>query len=132
LLEGHRLKSNRLLRVGEEIRKELALILSYKVSEFRGHILTVTEVRVSKDLQFADAWVSILGDVALQKKLFGVLVTDAYKFRMALAGQVYIRHLPELRFHLDRTLEEADKIDTLLRGSGVDFTKVESDVEPVG
>ena len=108
------MKSNRLLRVGEEMLKELSQILNFEFEEYRQKFITVTEVRVTKDLQFADVWVSIMAEEKIQKKLIGQLITDAYRFRKALAGRIYLRHLPELRFNLDRTLDEAAKIDHVL------------------
>lgn len=111
------MKDNRLLRVGEELKKELSLLLNLRFEDYARRLLTVTEVRVSKDLQYADVWVSMMGDAAAKKEMMGRLAADSYRFRMGLAGRIYLRHLPELRFHLDSTLDYADKIDSLLAKS---------------
>ncbi len=113
------MKSNRLLRVGEEIKKELATLLSFKDEEYRGKFLTVTEARISKDLHYADVWVMVMADSATQVANLKQLNSDAWRFRKEIAGKLYMRHIPQLRFHLDSTLDNAEKIDGLLRSTGM-------------
>lgn len=123
------MKSNRLLRVGEEVKKELAELLNFKLEEYRGKFITVTEARVSRDLGYADVWVMILADKETQIANVTQLNNDSWKLRKEIAAKIYLRHIPELRFHLDSTLENAEKIDDLLRKSGVKFggeEKIES------
>jgi len=118
------MKSNRLLRVGSELKRELAQILTSEMEEYRGKFITVTEVRLSKDLAYADVWVSVMGDKPIKDKIMQRLAADAWYLRKALAGKIYLRHLPELRFFLDNTLDYAEKIDRLLQDSGVDLDVV--------
>jgi len=87
------------------------------MADYARRFLTVTEVRVTYDLQFADVWVSVIGEKSRRVKEIRRLSEDAYRIRMALAGRVYLRRLPELRFHLDDTLDQAEKIDNLLKTS---------------
>jgi len=115
------MKSNRLLRVGEEIKKELATLLNFKVEEYRGKFLTITEARISKDMHYADVWVMVMADMATQVANINQLNADSWKFRKEIAGKLYMRHIPELRFHLDSTLDNAQKIDGLLRSSGLEL-----------
>lgn len=107
------------MRVGEEIKKELATLLNFKIEEYRGKFLTVTEARISRDLHYADVWVMVMADFATQVANINQLNIDAWRFRKEIAGKIYLRHIPELRFHLDTTLDNADKIDNLLRQSGL-------------
>ncbi len=126
------MKSNRLLRVGEEIKKELAELLNYHLEEYRGKFLTISEARVSKDLNYADVWVMVMGDMAAQAANIDRLNRDSWRLRKNIAGKLYLRHIPELRFHLDTTLDYAEKIDDLLRRSGVNLdgdTSIEQSVE---
>jgi ribosome-binding factor A len=113
------MKSNRLLRVGEEIKKELATLLNFKIEEYRGKFLTITEARISRDLHYADVWVMVMADMPTQIANISQLNADAWRFRKEIAGKLYMRHIPELRFHLDSTLDNAHKIDGLLRSSGL-------------
>ena len=110
-----------MLRVGEEIKKELATLLNFKVEEYRGKFLTITEARISKDMHYADVWVMVMADMATQVANINQLNADSWKFRKEIAGKLYMRHIPELRFHLDSTLDNAQKIDGLLRSSGLEL-----------
>ena len=49
-------------RVGEQMKKELGDIISRKLKDPRIGFLTVTDVRVSGDLQIAKVYISVLGD----------------------------------------------------------------------
>ncbi len=110
---------NRMLRVGEELKKELARILTGESDEHRKQFFTVTEVRVTKDLRYADVWVSVMGDDGHQKAAMVRLLADSFRLRKALAGRVYLRRMPELRFHHDATLEYADPLARLLIEGGI-------------
>lgn len=112
-------KPNRLLRVGELMKRELGMLVGPLSDEYRSRMVTVTEVRLSRDLRYADVWVSLPGDEAGRTATVRQLSTDAWRIRKQLAGRVYLRHLPELRFALDETLDRTARIDDILRESGV-------------
>lgn len=60
--------SMRANRVGEQMKKELGDIISRKLKDPRIGFLTVTDVRVSGDLQIAKVYISVLGDEKNGKK----------------------------------------------------------------
>ena len=97
------------------------MMLNFELEQYRGRFITVTEVRVSKDIHYADAWVSIMGEKQVRLDTLAELTQDAGPLRKNLAHRVYLRHIPELRFFLDETLDESDKIEGLLKSSGVVF-----------
>lgn len=106
------------LRVAEFIRGELTDLIRRKMRDPRidAMQLTVTDVRVSRDLAFADIFVACsldLEDEAVDQSL-SVLQQAAGFFRSELAKRHDMRTTPELRFHLDRTDREAQRIDELL------------------
>lgn len=109
--------SQRQLRVGEELRHALARILA------RGELrdpalaeltLTVTEVRTSPDLKFATAFVVPLGGACLDQAVAALNRATGY-FRAQLAREVDLRYLPRLTFAADRSFDEADRIEAILR-----------------
>jgi ribosome-binding factor A len=111
---GH---SQRQLRVGEEIRHLLAELLergNMHDPELRDASITVTSVDVSPDLRNATAFVMPLGgrDSA---RLLAALRRAAPWFRARVGEKAGLRTAPEIRFQLDTTFDEADKIDALLR-----------------
>ena len=111
---GH---SQRQLRVGEEIRHLLAELLergNMRDPELREASITVTSVDVSPDLRNATAFVMPLGgqDAA---RLLAAMKRAAPWFRAQVGERAGLRYSPEIRFQLDRTFDEADKIGALLR-----------------
>jgi ribosome-binding factor A len=111
---GH---SQRQLRVGEEIRHLLAELLErgdMRDPDLRDARITVTSVDVSPDLRNATAFVMPLGGKDSAVRL-AALRRAAPWFRTRVSEKAGLRAAPEIRFQLDTTFDEADKIDALLR-----------------
>ena len=111
---GH---SQRQLRVGEEIRHLLADLLergNMRDPDLRDARITVTSVDVSPDLRNAIAFVMPLGGKDTDR-LLSALRRAAPWFRARVSEKAGLRSAPEIRFQLDRTFDEADKIGALLR-----------------
>jgi ribosome-binding factor A len=111
---GH---SQRQLRVGEEIRHLLAGLLergNMRDPDLREATITVTSVDVSPDLRNATAFVMPLGGRD-SDKILAALKRAAPWFRARVSEKAGLRSAPEIRFQLDRTFDEADKINELLR-----------------
>jgi ribosome-binding factor A len=113
----NRSPGQRQLRVGEEIRHLLAELLergNMRDPDLRGASITVTSVDVSPDLRNATAFVMPLGGQD-EVRLMAAMRRAAPWFRARVGGRAGLRHAPEIRFELDRTFDEADRIDALLR-----------------
>jgi ribosome-binding factor A len=111
---GH---SQRQLRVGEEIRHLLADLLergNMRDPELRDASITVTSVDVSPDLRNATAFVIPLGGKD-SARLLAALRRAAPWFRARVSEKAGLRSAPDIRFALDTTFDEADKIGALLR-----------------
>ena len=111
---GH---SQRQLRVGEEIRHLLAELLergNMRDPELRDARITVTSVDVSPDLRNATAFIMPLGGQD-KERLLAAMKRAAPWFRARVGEKAGLRSAPEIRFQLDTTFDEADKIGTLLR-----------------
>ena len=109
--------SQRQLRVGEELRHLLAELLErgdMRDPELREARITVTSVDVSPDLRNAIAFVMPLGGKDTDR-LLSALRRAAPWFRARVSEKAGLRSAPEIRFQLDRTFDEADKIGALLR-----------------
>ncbi len=104
----------RIGRVAEQIRKELGtLILRGAVRD--GGFITISEVRLSKDLGYARVFVSILGEESERQRAFKRLKAAGRELRMGLASRLRIRAVPELQFQLDESLDRVENVDRLLR-----------------
>ena len=111
---GH---SQRRLRVGEEIRHLLAELLergNMRDPDLRESSITVTSVDVSPDLRNATAFVMPLGGQDVTR-LLAAMKRAAPWFRARVGEKAGLRHAPEIRFLLDTTFDEADRIGALLR-----------------
>ncbi len=111
---GH---GQRQLRVGEEIRHLLAELLergNMRDPELREAHITVTSVDVSPDLRNATAFIMPLGGQD-KERLLAAMKRAAPWFRARVGEKAGLRSAPEIRFQLDTTFDEADKIGTLLR-----------------
>jgi ribosome-binding factor A len=109
-------KSVRLLRIGEQVRHVLAGILQRgEVHDpvLAGHIVSVSEVKVSPDLRIATVYVKALGGE--DKAVLQALQRNARFLRGEVAHAMTTKYTPELRFRIDETYAEAGKIDALLR-----------------
>ena len=111
---GH---SQRQLRVGEEIRHLLAELLergNMRDPDLREASITVTSVDVSPDLRNATAFVMPLGGKD-SDRLLAALRRAAPWFRARVGEKAGLRSAPDIRFQLDKTFDEADRIGALLR-----------------
>ena len=109
--------SQRQLRVGEEIRHLLAELFErsdMRDPDLRDARITVTSVDVSPDLRNATAFVMPLGGQD-KERMLAALKRAAPWFRGRVSEKAGLRSAPEIRFQLDTTFDEADKIGALLR-----------------
>jgi ribosome-binding factor A len=104
------------LRVADFIRDELASIVQLEMRDPRVGMLSVNEVRVSRDLSYADVYVSSLQaeTPAARAELIEVLNKAAGYFRSELAGRHRMRTTPRLRFHYDELMDRGPRMDALI------------------
>jgi ribosome-binding factor A len=111
------MRTQRQLRVGEEIRHALAAILMRGdvpwPQDFAAPAITVTEVQVSPDLKNASVFIMPLGGKKL-KETVKVMNASVGFYRYAVGKAVTLRHVPKLRFVADESFEEAQKIEQIL------------------
>ena len=114
-------RSQRRLRVGEELRHALAQLL--RPGELRDPALfdanvTVTEVQVSPDLRNATAFVMPLGGANAADVVAG-LRRSAPFLKGRVARLVRLRHVPNLVFALDSAFDTAQRIAVILHSEPV-------------
>ena len=102
-------------RVAEAIAHELASLISNEVKDPRIGFVTVTAVRVSPDLRHARVWVSVMGSEEERFMTMKGLKSATPYLRGELGRQVRMKYLPDLVFELDTGIEEADRLEQLLR-----------------
>lgn len=106
----------RLQRIADRIRQELAEMLIREVNDPRLELIHVTDVKVDKELAYADVYVSAVEGAARSVEILAGLESASGFLRRALAARIELRAFPRLRFHWDPTPENADHIEKLLAG----------------
>ncbi len=104
----------RLKRIEDRVRQELAEMLIREVNDPRLRQIFVTDVKIDRELAFADIYISALEGAARSQKILAGLETAAGFLRRELSARVELRAFPKLRFHWDPTPENADHIEKIL------------------
>jgi ribosome-binding factor A len=113
--------SQRMLRVGELVRHALVEVFAQEGlhdTVLASHTITFPEVRMSADLRLATVYVMPLGGRDTEAVL-AALDRNKRWLRGALARRIDMKFMPELRFRIDETFDEADRIERLLRSPAV-------------
>ncbi len=113
--------SQRQLRVGQEIKKIIARQIERdEIRNLQGidTLVTIMEVKVSPDLKYASVYV-ITSDKSAEQEVIGGLQLAANYLRKVIMSKTELRYVPELNFRLDKSFEEVDKIERLLRNPKV-------------
>lgn len=104
----------RLQRIADRIRLELSEMLIKELSDPRLHQIYLTDVKIDRELAYADVYVSAIEGVSRSKDVLAGLESASGFIRRTLASRVELRAFPRLRFHWDMTPENADHIEKLL------------------
>ena len=110
-MSTHRVKRlNSLLKevISETIR---SAVRNPKVSE----LMTVTQVDITKDLQHAKVYISVIGTDEEKKETLAALQSGAGFIGTISSKKVVMRHFPTLTFKLDETVDKHMRIDSLLQ-----------------
>ena len=107
--------SKRTQRVGEEIQKEISSLLLNGLKDPRIGFVTITSVDVTADLQIAKVYFTVLGDEAARKNSEKGLNSSIPFIRRELGKRLRLRHVPDLVFKYDTSLEYGNRIETLLK-----------------
>jgi len=101
-------------RVGEQIQRELAELIRAELKDPRLGMVSISAVEVSRDLSHARVHVSVLGNATQTAESLKILQHAAGFLRHKLGQGMRMRIIPELHFHLDRSLEEGARISALI------------------
>ena len=100
-------------KVAELIQKEVARLLQREFRDPRLAMITINEVRVSRDYAFSDIYFTVLPEDS--SKNAELLLNEASGFfRSKLAKKLSMRTTPKLRFRYDSSLEDGARITSLI------------------
>jgi ribosome-binding factor A len=106
----------RLQRIADRVRLELSEMLIREISDPRLKQIYVTDVKIDRELAYADVYVSAVEGVSRSKDVLAGLESASGFIRRTLASRIELRTFPRLRFHWDMTPENADHIEKILAG----------------
>lgn len=110
------MNEKRLGRINHEIRRVVSSMLSDGLKDPRIHPMTsITRVRVTNDLSFANIYVSVLGSEEEKQDTVDALNKAKGFIRRTISAEVDLRHTPEPVIKLDTTIEDADTLQNLIR-----------------
>ena len=105
---------DRIKRVNEQVKREISEIVQRELGDARLRVVTITGVEVSRDLQTARVYFSVLGDAAAVEAAHHALKSAAGMIRRLVAGRVKMRTTPLLSFIFDRSIELSARIENAL------------------
>ena len=106
--------SRRQRRVSELIKEELGTFLERHASDPRLEWVNITSVEATPDLKVAHVYFSIIGDEASPQDALEGLQHAAGFLRRELAARLRLRHVPQLAFSYDESLDRGRRIDEIL------------------
>jgi len=76
--------------------------------------VSITEVEVSPDLRHARVFVSVMGDANERKEALTGLNNASGFVRHELSNSIRLRHIPDIHFRLDDSLERGAHLISLI------------------
>jgi ribosome-binding factor A len=101
-------------RVSAQLRRELGAIVHAAVREHGLPSVSVSDVEVTRDLAHAKVFVTAL-QAERSVEAVKALKTIAPELRYALGRAMKLRHVPELHFQYDDSVDRGERINNLLR-----------------
>lgn len=102
-------------RVADLIQKSLAQMLLQDMSDERFRLVTITDVVVTRDLEHAKIYVTVLMDDAVKvKETVQSLNRAAKSLRYHLAREIDLRIMPEIKFVYDESTAQGFHISNLI------------------
>ena len=104
-------------KMAERIQQIVAQMLDTRVKDPRLGFVTVTDVRVTGDLQHASVFYTVLGDAAARADSAAALASATGLIRSEVGRQTGIRLTPTLEFIADAVPETAQHLEDALRAA---------------
>ncbi len=108
------LAGNRSHRVGDQILREISNLLLRKVRDPRLKGVTLTDVRMSKDLRHAYVYYSLFGQDEQKKEAQAGFESAKGFIRKEIGDKVHLKYIPDIQFKYDTSLEYGQKMERLL------------------
>ncbi|ENA32900.1 MULTISPECIES: 30S ribosome-binding factor RbfA [Pseudomonas] len=103
-------------RIGDQMQRELALLIQREIKDPRLGLVTITGVNVARDLSHAKVFITVLGkdsskDIAQN---LGILNEASGFLRQQLGRAMKLRTIPQMRFHYDESIRRGAELSALI------------------
>lgn len=121
-------------RVADQIQRDLAVLIQREIKDPRLGMVTVSYVKVSKDLGYADTYITVLplgdqNEASVVSESLAVLNHAAGFLRKELSRGIKLRVMPQLRFHFDESVDRGRRLHSLIERAYQQEQKRSSDTE---
>lgn len=103
-------------RINEEVKREISNIIRDEIKDPRlTAMVSVTDVKVTKDLRYAKVYVSVFAKNDEEKDAsFQALKNSAGYIRKEIGHRINLRYTPQILFELDDSINYGMKIEELI------------------
>ena len=105
---------SRTRRVGEQIQRELAILLQREVRDPRLSQVTISAVEVTRDLSLATIYFTVLGEKEKVTPIQQALEKASGFLRHALGENMVMRSVPHLKFVYDDSISRGATLSSLI------------------
>lgn len=123
-------------RVGDQIQRELAWLIQRELKDPRIGMINITDVKVSRDMGYADVYITLLSTEELTaeaepvQRSLEALRSAAGFLRNAIGKSMKLRMVPHLRFHFDALAGQSRRLDALIAKATGHKPAVQQDEAP--
>ena len=108
------MNSIKLERINSSIKRELSYVLANEVKDRSIDFVTITAVKTTNDLSYCKVYVTVFKEELREDALKALKNAKGF-IRKSLASRVDIRHIPELEFVYDESLEYGKRIEEKIK-----------------
>jgi ribosome-binding factor A len=122
-------------RVADRVREVVAGLLGGRIKDPRLGFVTITDVRVTGDLQHATVFYTVLGDAGEREETAKALASAKGLIRSEVGKALGLRLTPSLDFQLDQLPEGATRLEDVLRAAArhdAEVARMAAGAQPAG
>ena len=100
-------------RVAGQLRRDLAKLIQQELKDPEVGFVSLSDVEVTRDLSHAKVYITVFEPDKAQESLKALRRASTF-LRLRLAKELRLRHVPELHFIHDDSVEKGSHIDELI------------------
>ncbi len=101
-------------RIDEQLKQELSLLIRKEIGDSRIMMISITFVKVVRDLSQAKVLVTYLGPKEERSEMIDLLNEYAPMFQRMLGKILKLRKIPKFEFAYDEQLEKGNELSALI------------------